>query len=77
MSVPHAQIVTLLKVTVNEGLGKDEDDPVRNVDYYYERDGALLWRWDEWEEAQANKCSCTRCSCTRCALRFGKPEEAQ
>ena len=70
MSIPQAQIVELMKISVVEGEGRDEDDPVRNVNYFYQRDGVLLFRWDEWEEAQASKCSCTRC-----ALRYGKVEQ--
>ena len=51
MKPPEAAVIQLIKLTVTEGKGTDED-VMRRVDYYYTLDGLLVVRVDEWEEEQ-------------------------
>ena len=49
--MPEAIVVSLIRITITEGVGV-ESDPKRLVDYYYTLDGVQVVRVDPWEEEQ-------------------------
>jgi len=34
------------------GRGKDDSDPVRIIDQYWDMEGNLMWQRDEWKEQE-------------------------
>ena len=58
--VRGGQLVQVLRVEAVEGLGTaeglfTEENPVRQVVYWYEADGTLIARRDSWEERETSR----------------------
>lgn len=49
-----SEMIRIIKTTVTEGKGT-EDDPCRRVSYYFDLRGELLFKEDEWLEDRRKK----------------------